>query len=157
VDSNNDSGYTPDPHTPGDAEDSIEDDPSKPGKIIAVADGDSDGAGKGVRGSRLMRPHWRTVPAREFSSRNIDSTARPRVWVSALRRPGAGAAAPAKYRDAQFSARSTRIDEDEYESEHEDARVREGDSRSARPGGAAVSGRKSVAKSAIEYAKRSHH
>ena len=47
MDSDNDSGYEPDPHVPGDAEDLIEDDASKPGKIVAVAvaDGDSDADG----------------------------------------------------------------------------------------------------------------
>jgi autotransporter-associated beta strand protein len=45
VDSKNDSGFTPDPHTPGDAEDAIEDDAAKPGKYVAVNDDDSDGDG----------------------------------------------------------------------------------------------------------------
>ncbi len=38
VDSNNDSGFAPDPHTPGDAEDKIEDDSALPGKIVDVND-----------------------------------------------------------------------------------------------------------------------
>ncbi len=42
VDSKNDSGFTADPHTPGDAEDVLEGDTTKAGKVILVNDGDLD-------------------------------------------------------------------------------------------------------------------
>lgn len=42
IDSNNDSDYDADPHQPNDPEKQIEDDPTRPGKIVAVDDGDSD-------------------------------------------------------------------------------------------------------------------
>src|SRR5690606_33289614 len=38
----NDSGFTADPHTPGDAEDVLEGDTTKAGKVILVNDGDLD-------------------------------------------------------------------------------------------------------------------
>jgi hypothetical protein len=45
VDSHNDSGFSPDPHVPGEAEDAIEavaGDAAKPGKVVVVNDGDLD-------------------------------------------------------------------------------------------------------------------